>query len=99
MYFLTKNDILSDSQYGFREGISSSDALMDLTESISESLERFEKCAVVSIDLKKAFDTIHHDILFVKLEHYGIRGSAISVIYIIDYNLFTIKMNTQLLRL
>ena len=37
--FLTKNDILSDSQYGFREGISSSDALMDLTESISESLE------------------------------------------------------------
>ena len=51
--FLTKNDILSDSQYGFREGISSSDALMDLTESISESLERLEKCAVVSIDLKK----------------------------------------------
>ena len=28
---------------------------------------RLEKCAVVSIDLKKAFDTIHHDILFVKL--------------------------------
>ena len=78
--FLTKNDILSDSQYGFREGISSSDALMDLTESISESLERLEKCAVVSIDLKKAFDTIHHDILFVKLEHYGIRGSALSLL-------------------
>ena len=47
--FLTKNDILSDSQYGFREGISSSDALMDLIESISESLERLEKCAVVSV--------------------------------------------------
>ena len=93
---------MSDSQYGFREGISSSDALMDLTESISESLERLEKCAVVSIDLKKAFDTIHHDILFVKLEHYGIRGQHfhyLKVIYIIDYNLFTIKMNTQLLRL
>ena len=29
--FLTKNYILSDSQYGFREGISSSDALMDLS--------------------------------------------------------------------
>ena len=51
---LTKNDILSDSQYGFREGISSSDALMDLTESISESLERLERCAVVSINLKKS---------------------------------------------
>ena len=40
--FLTKNYILSDSQYGFREVISSSDALMDLTECISESLERLE---------------------------------------------------------
>ena len=78
--FLTKNYIVSDSQYGFREGISSSDALMDLTESISKSLERLDKCAVVSIDLQKAFDTIHHDILFVKLEHYGIRGSALSLI-------------------
>ena len=51
--FLTKNYTLSDSQYGLKEGISSSDALMDLTESISESLELLEKCAVVSIDLKK----------------------------------------------
>ena len=72
--FLTKNDILSDSRSGFREGFSSSDALMDIIESISESLERLERCAVISIDLKKAFYTIQHDILFFKLEHYGIRG-------------------------
>ena len=38
-----------------------------------------KKCSVVSIDLKKSFDTIDHNILLKKLDHYGIRGITLDL--------------------
>ena len=75
--FLISNAILSNCQYGFRSCMSTVHAALELIESISTASDNKKKhCAVVFIDLKKAFDTVHHDLLVKKLFFNGIRGTA-----------------------
>ena len=47
---------------------------MEITEEIKESIDNGKFGCGIFIDLKKAFDTVNHQILLTKLEHYGIRG-------------------------
>ena len=61
--FIDKCNILSPSQYGFRSSMSTTEALLDLVEEITTSLENNRYTVGVFIDLKKAFDTVDHDIL------------------------------------
>ena len=49
---------------------------MSITENIQSQLDQNKFCAGVFVDLKKAFDTVDHEILLKKLSHYGIRGIA-----------------------
>lgn len=64
--FLNKFNILSDSQFGFRQGKSTEDAVLALTTRISDCLDSGKKCLTVFLDLKKAFDTISLPILLQK---------------------------------
>ena len=72
--FIEKDNILSDNQYGFRKNRATSMALVELIDKISNSVDSKKHTLGVFIDLRKAFDTIDHDLLLKKLEFYGIRG-------------------------
>lgn len=55
---------------------STNHSLIDITETIRQALDNKQIACGVFVDLQKAFDTVNHDILIGKLDHYGIRGTA-----------------------
>ena len=75
--FVEKNNITSNSQYGFRSTRSTSLALLDFMEKLGSAIDSKRITLGVFIDLKKAFDTIDHLLLIKKLTHYGWRGIAL----------------------
>ena len=76
--FLDLHSIIYPEQYGFRAGSSTTHSLISITETIKKTIDEKKYGCGVFIDLKKAFDTVNHEILLQKLEHYGIRGVALS---------------------
>ncbi len=76
--FITKHNILSDQQYGFRANRTTSLALMEFVEEITSAIENKEYAIGIFLDLKKAFDTVDHDLLLKKMHRYGVRGVALS---------------------
>ena len=49
---------------------------MDFVKSIEDAIEASSYAIGVFCDLTKAFDTLNHEILLKKLDHYGIRDKA-----------------------
>ena len=72
--FLEKREILSNKQFGFQKDFSTNYAILNLLEIIQKALDDGQIACGIFIDFEKVFDTVSHDILLEKLDHYGIRG-------------------------
>ena len=74
--FWTKHNVLITTQYGFQAKILTTHALQDVITSSFENIKDNLFTGLILLDPAKAFDTVSHDILLSKLDHYGIRGTA-----------------------
>ena len=66
--------ILSEFQHGFRQNFSTSSNLIEFTNNLVNIANQSKSISIVYTDLKKAFDSVPHDLLMVKLRRYGVCG-------------------------
>lgn len=76
--FLTLHNIIYENQFGFLPKKSTTHALISFVNEIINAFESNKFSCGIFLDLSKAFDTLDHDILLLKMQHYGIRDIAYS---------------------
>ena len=78
MEYLTLNNILDTNQDGFRKVFSTISTIAKVTDDIYTAMNNSQVTLAVFIDLKKAFDTINHNVLLRKLSYLGLSDNAVS---------------------
>jgi hypothetical protein len=79
--FVDKHNILHSNQFGFRKHKSTTTAIASVLSNLLSNYSSNKKAVLALLDLKKAFDFINHDLLLMKLKHYGVRGTPLQWAY------------------
>ncbi len=79
---LTKNDLITENQSGFRPGDSVTNQLIYLVHEILKSFDCLDNLEVRSVylDMSKAFDKVWHEGLVFKLKQNGIEGNLLKLL-------------------
>jgi len=78
MDHLNNNNLLSNKQYGFRKGRSTSLQLLRMLDEWTYLLESGGQIDAIYTDFAKAFDKVSHTKLLMKLKSYGITQEIIN---------------------
>ena len=74
MEYFNENNLFYESQFGFRPTHYTMHPLVQFLNYINKAHSSHEHALAIFIDLKKAFNTVNHEILLHKLKYYGITG-------------------------
>lgn len=72
--FFNSVKFFSSNQFGFRAGFNTEHALLNFMTNVYDGINENKKVSGLFLDIKKAFDTVDHNILLNKLYAYGVRG-------------------------
>ena len=75
---LESKNLLNSFQFGFRSCHSTVDLLQHTTHDMALALERSSSLHCLLLDLSKAFDSVPHERLLLKLDAIGIRGKLLA---------------------
>lgn len=72
--------LISDSQFGFRTGKSTTAAVMQIINHTLTAFDNRESVALSLLDLSKAFDCVPFNSVMIKLKHYGVSDKSCQII-------------------
>ena len=78
MKHLEEHDILYQWQHGFRPKRSTETQLLTFIHELSQNLDRKKQTDIAILDFSKAFHKVPHQRLALKLDHHGVRGTALN---------------------
>ena len=94
--FFESNGIFSSSQFGFRKFLSCEIALNSILDRWGIALDDRKYVIAIFLDLSKAFDTIDHELLLLKLTRYGFSFLSINLIRTICLIVFQLHILMKL---
>ena len=80
LYYCDKNNIIPKHQAGFRKGRCVTDHLVKLSTQIKKQFAKRKSVLATFIDIKRAYDSVWHERLLLKLKEIGISGTMYTYI-------------------
>ena len=78
--FMDGGGLLPTSQFAYRRGLGTCDALFCVAHTLQNALEMGQEASVVQIDFSAPFDRVNHQGILLKLCSVGVDGSVLSVL-------------------
>lgn len=80
MSFFQENNLIPSSQHGFIPKRSTTTNLIECLNDWTKNHDNSIPTDVIYLDYEKAFDKVPHNLLLLKIEHFGVRGKLLNMI-------------------